>query len=167
MRADFKCKLYRFDPESSEWKERGVGMVKLLEHKDNHKIRLLMRQEKTLKIRANHIGARARRAAMYPDCHVVGHVGECMTCAAPDYCVSSCLLQVLGNAVPVLPRNGSLPPSDGAHGPSGCSHARESQWLGPHARRRCLPARSHARHQAAGAQRQREVGCVVRRRLCR
>lgn len=57
MRADFKCKLYRFDPESSEWKERGVGQVKLLEHKENHKIRLLMRQEKTLKIRANHIGA--------------------------------------------------------------------------------------------------------------
>ena len=56
MRADFKCKLYRFDPESSEWKERGVGQVKLLEHKENHKIRLLMRQEKTLKIRANHIG---------------------------------------------------------------------------------------------------------------
>ena len=56
VRADFKCKLYRFDPESSEWKERGVGQVKLLEHKENHKIRLLMRQEKTLKIRANHIG---------------------------------------------------------------------------------------------------------------
>lgn len=55
VRADFKCKLYRFDPESAEWKERGVGQVKLLEHKENHKIRLLMRQEKTLKIRANHI----------------------------------------------------------------------------------------------------------------
>lgn len=31
-------------------------MVKLLKHKENGKIRLLMRQEKTLKIRANHIG---------------------------------------------------------------------------------------------------------------
>ena len=29
--------------------------VRLLEHKQNQKIRLLMRQEKTLKIRANHI----------------------------------------------------------------------------------------------------------------
>ena len=56
MHADFKCKLYRFNPESSEWKERGVGQVKLLENKENNKIRLLMRQEKTLKIRANHIG---------------------------------------------------------------------------------------------------------------
>ncbi|KAK9812010.1 hypothetical protein WJX73_008384 [Symbiochloris irregularis] len=55
--CDFKCKLYRFDKESGsgEWKERGVGQVKLLEHKGNKKIRLLMRQEKTLKIRANHI----------------------------------------------------------------------------------------------------------------
>ena len=26
--VDMKCKLYRFDPESSEWKERGVGQVK-------------------------------------------------------------------------------------------------------------------------------------------
>lgn len=51
-----KCKLYRFDPDASEWKERGVGQVKLLENNENKRIRLLMRQEKTLKIRANHIG---------------------------------------------------------------------------------------------------------------
>ncbi len=50
-----KCKLYRFDSDSGEWKERGVGQVRLLEHKENKRIRLLMRQEKTLKIRANHI----------------------------------------------------------------------------------------------------------------
>jgi hypothetical protein len=31
-------------------------VVKLLKHKANSKIRLLMRQEKTLKIRANHLG---------------------------------------------------------------------------------------------------------------
>jgi Ran-binding protein 1 len=51
-----KCKLYRFDTASNEWKERGVGVVKLLQHKENQKVRLLMRQDKTLKIRANHIG---------------------------------------------------------------------------------------------------------------
>lgn len=50
-----KCKLYRF--ESDEWKERGIGQARLLKHKENGKTRLLMRQEKTLKIRANHIGA--------------------------------------------------------------------------------------------------------------
>ena len=51
-----KSKLFRFDTENNEWKERGVGMVKLLQHKENKKVRLLMRQDKTLKIRANHIG---------------------------------------------------------------------------------------------------------------
>ncbi|KAK9806292.1 hypothetical protein WJX72_008835 [[Myrmecia] bisecta] len=53
--ADFKCKLYRFDNDSGEWKERGVGQTRFLQHNQNKKIRLLMRQEKTLKIRANHI----------------------------------------------------------------------------------------------------------------
>eukprot|EP00775_Hariotina_reticulata_P006441 gene6441-6670_t len=52
---ELKCKLYRFEASSNEWKERGLGLVKLLKHKENDKIRLLMRQEKTLKIRANHI----------------------------------------------------------------------------------------------------------------
>jgi Ran-binding protein 1 len=50
-----KSKLYRFDNESSEWKERGVGQAKLLKHKESSRIRFLMRQDKTLKIRANHV----------------------------------------------------------------------------------------------------------------
>lgn len=53
--GDFKCKLYRFDHGAGEWKERGIGQVRLLENKENQRIRLLHRQEKTLKIRANHI----------------------------------------------------------------------------------------------------------------
>lgn len=52
-----KSKLYRFDNDSGEWKERGVGQTRLLKNKENQHIRLLMRQEKTLKIRANHLGA--------------------------------------------------------------------------------------------------------------
>lgn len=51
-----KCKLYRFDKEGNQWKERGVGTVKLLKHKETQKIRLVMRQSKTLKICANHLG---------------------------------------------------------------------------------------------------------------
>ncbi|GLI65292.1 hypothetical protein VaNZ11_008783 [Volvox africanus] len=53
--VELKCKLYRFDNENQEWKERGTGYIKLLQHKENKKVRLLMRQDKTLKIRANHI----------------------------------------------------------------------------------------------------------------
>jgi hypothetical protein len=53
---DIKAKLYRFDKEGTQWKERGVGQVKLLEHKQTKKVRLLMRQTRTLKICANHMG---------------------------------------------------------------------------------------------------------------
>lgn len=51
-----KAKLYRFDKEGNQWKERGVGQVKILEHKSTKKVRLLMRQNRTLKICANHMG---------------------------------------------------------------------------------------------------------------
>ena len=33
-----------------------MGQAKLLQHKENKRTRFLFRQEKTLKIRANHIG---------------------------------------------------------------------------------------------------------------
>lgn len=36
------------------WKERGIGEVKLLRHKELGRSRLLMRQEKTMKVIANH-----------------------------------------------------------------------------------------------------------------
>jgi hypothetical protein len=48
--------MYRFGKEGNVWKERGVGTVKLLKHKENGKVRLVMRQAKTLKICANHLG---------------------------------------------------------------------------------------------------------------
>jgi len=49
-----RAKLFRFDNGENMWKERGTGDVKFLKHKDTHKIRLLMRREKTLKVCANH-----------------------------------------------------------------------------------------------------------------
>lgn len=52
-----KAKLYRFDKEGNQWKERGGGNVKLLKHKVTGKVRLVMRQSKTLKICANHLGS--------------------------------------------------------------------------------------------------------------
>jgi len=51
---DIKAKLYRFDKDGTQWKERGVGQVKLLQHQQTKKVRLLMRQSRTLKICANH-----------------------------------------------------------------------------------------------------------------
>ncbi|KAF3910870.1 hypothetical protein ABW20_dc0106729 [Dactylellina cionopaga] len=49
-----RAKLFKFDKDSREWKERGTGDVKLLKHKENKKTRLVMRRDKTLKVCANH-----------------------------------------------------------------------------------------------------------------
>ena len=55
-----RSKLYRWvanesdDGPAGEWKERGTGDARLLKHKTTGKVRLLMRQEKTGKIVANH-----------------------------------------------------------------------------------------------------------------
>lgn len=51
-----RAKLFKFDRDSREWKERGTGDVRLLKHKDNGKTRLVMRRDKTLKVCANHYG---------------------------------------------------------------------------------------------------------------
>ncbi|XP_064800377.1 E3 SUMO-protein ligase RanBP2-like isoform X2 [Oncorhynchus masou masou] len=49
-----RSKLFRFDAETKEWKERGIGIVKILKHNTSGKVRLLMRREQVLKICANH-----------------------------------------------------------------------------------------------------------------
>ena len=49
-----RAKVFRFDKKEKEWKERGVGDVRFMEHKETHKIRILMRQDKTFKVRLNH-----------------------------------------------------------------------------------------------------------------
>ena len=46
-----RIKLYRFRDEM--WKERAIGFMKFLRHKETLKIRAIMRQEKTLKTMAH------------------------------------------------------------------------------------------------------------------
>jgi len=53
--AKFRTKLYRW--AQGEWKERGVGDLKFLQHKTNKKTRVLLRQDKTHKIVANFLVA--------------------------------------------------------------------------------------------------------------
>ncbi|XP_037301435.1 LOW QUALITY PROTEIN: ran-specific GTPase-activating protein-like [Manduca sexta] len=48
-----RARLYRYDTEDHEWKER-TGDVKLLSHKLNNTVRVVMRRDKTLKVCANH-----------------------------------------------------------------------------------------------------------------
>ena len=50
-----RAALYRFDTAASEWKERGRGDAKLLKNRQTGKVRILLRQEKTLKCCVNHI----------------------------------------------------------------------------------------------------------------
>lgn len=49
-----RAKLFRFSKELNEWKERGTGEVRILQHKQSDKFRVLMRRDKTLKICMNH-----------------------------------------------------------------------------------------------------------------
>jgi len=53
-----RAKLFRYDTtlDPREWKERGTGDVKILQHKLLGTCRVLMRRDKTLKICANHYG---------------------------------------------------------------------------------------------------------------
>ena len=61
-----RAKLFKFDRDSREWKERGTGDVRLLKHNDNGKTRLVMRRDKTLKVCANHYGTfQGRRQRLY------------------------------------------------------------------------------------------------------
>ncbi|PSS09501.1 Ran-binding protein 1 a like [Actinidia chinensis var. chinensis] len=69
---DLKSKLYRFDKDGNQWKERGAGNVKLLKHKETGKVRLVMRQSKTLKICANHL--------VLPTMSVQEHAGNDKSC---------------------------------------------------------------------------------------
>ncbi|XP_054963438.1 E3 SUMO-protein ligase RanBP2 isoform X3 [Pan paniscus] len=49
-----RVKLFRFDAEVSQWKERGLGNLKILKNEVNGKLRMLMRREQVLKVCANH-----------------------------------------------------------------------------------------------------------------
>ncbi len=49
-----RVKLFRFDTETNQWKERGVGNLKLLKNNQKGRLRILMRREQVLKVCANH-----------------------------------------------------------------------------------------------------------------
>uniref|UniRef100_A0A4W6FFZ3 RAN binding protein 2 n=1 Tax=Lates calcarifer TaxID=8187 RepID=A0A4W6FFZ3_LATCA len=49
-----RVKLFRFDSSTSQWKERGVGILKFLKNNTNGRLRVLMRREQVLKVCANH-----------------------------------------------------------------------------------------------------------------
>ncbi|THU54186.1 hypothetical protein C4D60_Mb10t22380 [Musa balbisiana] len=77
---DLKAKLYRFDKDGNQWKERGTGSVKLLKHTETGKVRLVMRQAKTLKICANHLGGPLVSVLVVPSIKIQEHAGNDKSC---------------------------------------------------------------------------------------
>lgn len=48
-----RAKLYRYDNATREWKERGVGEMKILHHAERGTYRLLLRREQVHKVVCN------------------------------------------------------------------------------------------------------------------
>lgn len=64
---EHRAKLLRYVKESKEWKERGIGNMKVLVNKDDpNKVRLLMRREQVLKLCCNQLLAKDTKFNMLP-----------------------------------------------------------------------------------------------------
>nr|XP_026691293.1 E3 SUMO-protein ligase RanBP2 [Ciona intestinalis] len=72
-----RAKLYRYI--DAQWKERGLGEMKILRHKNSNKYRVVMRREQVLKICANHCIAPAMQLKSY------GDTGKAWTWSAMDF----------------------------------------------------------------------------------
>ncbi|XP_076112792.1 uncharacterized protein LOC143080689 isoform X3 [Mytilus galloprovincialis] len=48
-----RAKLFRFDKEANQWKEKGLGKMKILRHLVNSRYRLILRREQVLKLACN------------------------------------------------------------------------------------------------------------------
>lgn len=72
-----RCKLYRFDAETKEWKEKGTGEMKVLKHKTNENVyRILMRRDQVLKLCANHRITRDLKLEIYNEKQVRWHAQD-------------------------------------------------------------------------------------------
>ncbi|UYV77500.1 RANBP2 [Cordylochernes scorpioides] len=50
-----RAKLFRFDAPTQQWKERGVGEMKILQHSQQCRYRLIMRRDQVHKVVCNHL----------------------------------------------------------------------------------------------------------------
>ncbi|XP_053407821.1 E3 SUMO-protein ligase RanBP2-like [Mercenaria mercenaria] len=84
-----RAKLYRFDKDANQWKEKGVGEMKILKHKETGKYRLLLRREQVHKLACNHL--------LTPDISVTPmNTSETAWCwTAQDYSEGECKVEQL------------------------------------------------------------------------
>ena len=54
VKFQHRAKVYRWDKDTKEWKERGLGDLKILYHPENNTFRVLLRREQVHKIACNH-----------------------------------------------------------------------------------------------------------------
>lgn len=54
VKFKYRSKVFRWDKDTKEWKERGVGELKILFHPDNKTYRVLLRRDQVHKIACNH-----------------------------------------------------------------------------------------------------------------
>lgn len=67
IKFEHRAKLLRFVKESKEWKERGVGLMKVLVNKnDPQKVRLLMRREQIFKLCCNQLISKDTKFSKLP-----------------------------------------------------------------------------------------------------
>ncbi|XP_034946598.1 ranBP2-like and GRIP domain-containing protein 3 [Chelonus insularis] len=71
-----RAKLFRYDPNTKEWKERGLGDIKLLKHQETSKLRLVMRREQTLKLCLNHFVTKELEISPKDDKSWVWHAAD-------------------------------------------------------------------------------------------
>lgn len=72
-----RCKLYRFDQDTKEWKEKGTGEIKVLKHKTNENVyRILMRRDQVLKLCANHRITRDLKLEIFNEKQVRWHAQD-------------------------------------------------------------------------------------------
>ncbi len=51
---EHRCKLYRHDEKLKEWKERGLGNIRIILHSSTQRPRIIMRRDQILKVCCNH-----------------------------------------------------------------------------------------------------------------
>lgn len=71
-----RCKLFRYDAETKEWKERGVGNIKVLRGED---VRIVMRREQVHKVCCNHTVLKTMTFSLKED------VGKAILWTAQDF----------------------------------------------------------------------------------